>query len=202
MKAHIFNFSASTGRWLATGMLMAMILLIAAVPAYAAMATDEFYPDDTDGTEMQLMEPAQLELYFGPEWAGAQFTLETDVGGYPGTIPVANDGSMRMEIGGSHTYVLRLVSGAAGTQSGTVGMTGTEQAPAPQPEGTDSEVGVQTTAPAETQPAEEQSGGVPLVPIIIFLAGLVIAGGILLAVHLFAKRKAEEEYDDDDDEEE
>ena len=97
MKAHTFCFSASAKRWLAIGMLMAMILLIAAVPAYAAMATDEFYPDDTDGTEMQLMEPAQLELYFGPEWAGAQFTLETDVGGYPGTIPVANDGSMRMD---------------------------------------------------------------------------------------------------------
>ena len=201
MKAHTLNTSVSAKRWLAIGMLMAMILLIAAVPAYAAMAADEFYPDDTDGTEMQLMEPAQLELYFGPEWAGAQFTLETDVGGYPGTIPVANDGTMRMEIGGSHTYVLRLVSGATGTQSGTVSMAGTDQAPTPLPEGSESEVGVQTTAPAEIQPAEEQSGGVPLVPIIIFLAGLVIAGGILLAVHLFAKRKAEEEYDDDDDEE-
>ena len=201
MKAHTLNTSVSTKRWLAIGMLMAMILLIAAVPAYAAMATDEFYPDDTDGTEMQLMEPAQLELYFGPEWAGAQFTLETDVGGYPGTIPVANDGSMRMEIGGSHTYVLRLVSGATGTQSGAVGMTGTEQVPASQPEGPESEVGMQTTVPAETQPAEEQSGGVPLVPIIIFLAGLVIAAGILVAVHFLTKRKAEDEYDDDDDEE-
>ena len=75
MKAHIFNISVSARRWLVIGMLMAMILLFAAVPAYAAMAADEFYPDDTDGTEMQLMEPAQLELYFGPEWAGAQFTL-------------------------------------------------------------------------------------------------------------------------------
>ena len=201
MKAHTLNTNASAKRWLAIGMLVTMILLIAAVPAYAAMATDEFYPDDTDGTEMQLMEPAQLELYFGPEWAGAQFTLETDVGSYPGTIPVANDGSMRMEIGGSHTYVLRLVSGAAGTQSGTVGMTGTEQAPAPLPEGSESEVGMQTTVPAETQPAEEQSGGVPLVPIIIFLAGLVIAAGILVAVHFLTKRKAEDEYDDDDEEE-
>ena len=201
MKAHTLNTGASAKRWLAIGMLMAMILLIAAVPAYAAMATDEFYPDDTDGTEMQLMEPAQLELYFGPEWAGAQFTLETDVGSYPGTIPVANDGSMRMEIGGSHTYVLRLVSGATGTQTGTVGVTGTEQAPAPLPEGSESEVGVQTTAPAETQTAEEQSGGVPLVPIIIFLAGLVIAAGILVAVHFLTKRKAEDEYDDDDEEE-
>ena len=201
MKAHTLNTSVSAKRWLAIGMLMVMILLIVAVPAYAAMATDEFYPDDTDGTEMQLMEPAQLELYFGPEWAGAQFTLETDVGGYPGTIPVANDGSMRMEIGGSHTYVLRLVSGATGTQTGTVGMTGTEQAPAPLPEGTESEAGVQTTVPAQTQPAEEQSGGVPLVPIIIFLAGLVIAAGILVAVHFLTKRKAEDEYDDDDEEE-
>ena len=201
MKAHTLNTGVSAKRWLAIGMLMAMILLIAAVPAYAAMATDEFYPDDTDGTEMQLMEPAQLELYFGPEWAGAQFTLETDVGSYPGTIPVANDGSMRMEIGGSHTYVLRLVSGATGTQTGTVGMTGTEQAPVPLPEGSESEVGVQTTVPAQTQPAEEQSGGVPLVPIIIFLAGLVIAAGILVAVHFLTKRKTEDEYDDDDEEE-
>ena len=201
MKEHTLNTGVSAKRWLAIGMLMAMILLIAAVPAYAAMATDEFYPDDTDGTEMQLMEPAQLELYFGPEWAGAQFTLETDVGGYPGTIPVANDGSMRMEIGGSHTYVLRLVSGATGTQSGAVGMTGTEPAPAPLPEGSESEVGVQTTVPAETQPTEEQSGGVPLVPIIIFLAGLVIAAGILVAVHFLTKRKTEDEYEDDDDEE-
>lgn len=178
--------------------LMAALLLCAAVPAYAAMAPDEYVPDDTDGTEMQLMEPAQLELYFGPEWAGAQFTLETDVGGYPGTIPVSNDGTVRMEIGGSHSYVLRLVSTVAVPPAAATS-TETETVPGAAGDGADSAGVTQAPdAPADTQ-EEEDSGGIPVVPIICFLGGLVIAVGVLIGMRILSRRRVEDEYDDEEE---
>ena len=54
---------------------------------------------DTDGTEMQVMEPSQLEVQLGPEWAGVEFELRTDAGVYPGTIAVDEGGILSLEIG-------------------------------------------------------------------------------------------------------
>lgn len=79
------------------------------MPSYANGPEDDYVPDDTDGTELQIMQPSQLEIRLGSDWAGAEFELETDVGEYPGTVPVSIDGTLSMELGGSETYVLRLV---------------------------------------------------------------------------------------------
>ena len=61
---------------------------------------------DTDGTELNLLEPSKLEIQLGNDWSGVQFQLKTDVGVYPEEIEVGEDGVLRLEIGGSSTYVL------------------------------------------------------------------------------------------------
>lgn len=61
---------------------------------------------DTDGTEMKILQAQQLEVQLGTAWAGVEFQLRTDAGLYPGTVKVGDDGVLRMEIGGSKSYVL------------------------------------------------------------------------------------------------
>lgn len=82
-----------------------MLLLLLPQTAYAA--------DGTDGTEMQVLQPQQLEIQLGSNWAGVEFQLKTDAGLYPGTISVGEDGVLRLEIGGSSTYTLTCLNSSA-----------------------------------------------------------------------------------------
>ena len=63
----------------------------------------------TDGTELEVVQPEQLEIQLGESWAGVAFELKTDAGMYPGVILVGEDGILRLEIGGSTSYILRRV---------------------------------------------------------------------------------------------
>ena len=56
---------------------------------------------DTDGTELQILEPSYLEIQLGIDWAGTEFQLRTDMGLYPDTIQVDENGILHLEIGGS-----------------------------------------------------------------------------------------------------
>ena len=66
----------------------------------------------TNGDEMQVATPEKLEIHLGQEWAGVTFELTTDYGKYPDPIPVGEDGVLRLEIGGSSSYVLSCLSSA------------------------------------------------------------------------------------------
>ena len=46
---------------------------------------------DTDGTEIQVLQPERLEIQLGTAWAGVEFQLRTDSGLYPDPIPVGED---------------------------------------------------------------------------------------------------------------
>ena len=65
---------------------------------------------DTDGSEIIVVQPEKLEIQLGMDWIGAEFQLRTDQGLYPNLIPVGNDGVLRLEIGGSGSYILSCVS--------------------------------------------------------------------------------------------
>ena len=65
---------------------------------------------DTDGSEIIVVQPEKLEIQLGMDWIGAEFQLRTDQGLYPNLIPVGNDGVLRLEIGGSSSYILSCVS--------------------------------------------------------------------------------------------
>lgn len=144
----------------------------------------------TTGDELQLMEAEKLEIQLGTEWAGVEFQLKTDAGLYPGTVKVGQDGVLRMEIGGSKSYILTCMNSAVKVPEVT-------QAPATTE--TDSEQNN-----SETDSAEEGSAtvaGIPVLHIVLFAGGMVVAIGALIAMHVVKRRRENEPvYDEDDDE--
>lgn len=144
----------------------------------------------TTSDELQLMEAEKLEIQLGTEWAGVEFQLKTDAGLYPGTVKVGQDGGLRMEIGGSKSYILTCMNSAVKVPEVT-------QAPATTE--TDSEQNN-----SETDSAEEGSAtvaGIPVLHIVLFAGGMVVAIGALIAMHVVKRRRENEPvYDEDDDE--
>ena len=144
----------------------------------------------TTGDELQLMEAEKLEIQLGTEWAGVEFQLKTDAGLYPGMVVVGQDGVLRMEIGGSKSYILTCMNSAVEVPEVT-------QAPATTE--TDSEQNN-----SETDSAEEGSAtvaGIPVLHIVLFAGGMVVAIGALIAMHVVKRRRENEPvYDEDDDE--
>lgn len=160
----------------------------------------------TNGDEMQVATPEKLEIHLGQEWAGVTFELTTDYGKYPDPIPVGEDGVLRLEIGGSSSYVLSCLSSEA-------------EAPAPG-ESLPSE-----TVPSETIPSEDatvskddltdieeveptESGqedgtvaGIPISHIIMFGGGLLVAVGALIGINYFQKRREHTGNEDDENDE-
>jgi len=133
--------------------------------------------DDTDGTELQVAQPVILEVQLGPQWAGVEFQLKTDAGLYPGTIAVGQDGILRTELGNSGSYVLScLTLNAAVPSPGDI----------PSPDVTQQEQEPLTTDSAENADAASQNvqeqdtgrptvGGIPVMHIILFGGGLLLA---------------------------
>ena len=58
--------------------LLFMVVTILAL----MMPQTVFATGGTDGTELQVAEPASLEIQLGAEWAGVEFDLKTDGGMY------------------------------------------------------------------------------------------------------------------------
>ena len=161
----------------------------------------------TNGDEMQVATPEKLEIHLGQEWAGVTFELTTDYGKYPDPIPVGEDGVLRLEIGGSSSYVLSCLSSEM-------------EAPAPG-ETTPSENASPESTPAEdatvnkdelediddvtpTEPTEEDGkvAGIPVSHIIMFGGGLLVAVGALIGISYFQKRRAQSSGDADDENDE
>lgn len=165
----------------------------------------------TNGDELQVAEPEQLVIQLGESWAGVEFELKTDAGIYPGTITVGEDGVLRLEIGGSKNYTLSCLNSSV-------------QVPDPvdqdlqTTEPQENEVEHQTdpeTTPSEapsvpdptesvdvpTDPDQTTDAGIPTTHVVIFVVGLVVAIGILIALKYLPKRHtASTVYEDDDEE--
>ena len=144
----------------------------------------------TTGDELQLMKAEKLEIQLGTEWAGVEFQLKTDAGLYPGTVKVGQDGVLRMEIGGSKSYILTCMNSAVEVPEVT-------QAPATTE--TESEQNN-----SETNSAEEGSAtvaGIPVLHIVLFGGGMVVAIGALITMPVVKRRRESEPvFDEDDDE--
>ena len=160
----------------------------------------------TNGDEMQVATPEKLEIHLGQEWVGVTFELTTDYGKYPDPIPVGEDGVLRLEIGGSSSYVLSCLS------SETEAPAPIETSPSENPpsESTPAEdataskdelVDIEDVTP--TEPAEEggKIAGIPISHIIMFGGGLLVAVGALVGINYFQKRRANasNEYDENDE---
>lgn len=160
------------------------ILCFSVIPVWAE-------PQGTDGTELQVAQPEQLEIQLGSEWAGVEFQMKTDAGLYPGTIPVGQDGVLRLEIGGSKSYVLTCMNSATKTPSPTQAPATTESQPEKQTEGSSAEESSATVA------------GIPVLHLCLFVGGMVLSVGGLITMYVVKRRREDEdgyEYDDDEDE--
>ena len=150
-------------------------------------------PQGTDGTELQVAQPEQLEIQLGAEWAGVEFQLKTDAGLYPDTIPVGQDGVLRLEIGGSRSYVLTCLNSSEKAPSQAQAPAATES----QPE-----------EPQESDASEEKEAtvaGIPILHLCLCAGGMVLAVGGLIAMYVVKKRREEDggyEYEEDEYEDE
>ena len=183
-------------KWMKCILTILSLLCILCVPVSTTYAA----PQGTDGSELQVMEAEKLEIQFGADWAGVEFQLKTDAGLYPGTVIVGEDGVLRMELGGSSQYILSCMNSSAAV---------------PKPYETDSKD--QTQAPATTESEPNSSGGVsdsdapsesdqtvagiPVMHLIFFVGGRVLAIGTLIVLHVMKKRREMEGPGDEDDEE-
>ena len=160
----------------------------------------------TNGDEMQVATPEKLEIHLGQEWAGVTFELTTDYGKYPDPIPVGEDGVLRLEIGGSSSYVLSCLSSE--TEAPAPSETSpSENAPSESTTAEDATVSKDELEDIEdvtpTEPTEEDGkvAGIPVSHIIMFGGGLLVAVGALIGINYFQKRRANasNEYDENDE---
>ena len=179
---------------------LAFIVSVAYLICFPVEGT--YSPDQgTDGTELHVIQPSQLEIYLGEEWVGAQFELETDAGMYPNAIPVGEDGTLRLEIGGSSKYILRLNeiphSDVAATDETVTSEPNAETAPQPSTEPTQAEHAPEESVPGLAEPAQNTLAGIPVKHIVFFGGGLVIA--VIALILMRKSQKNNPYYDDEDD---
>ena len=160
----------------------------------------------TNGDEIQVATPEKLEIHLGQEWAGVTFELTTDYGKYPDPIPVGEDGVLRLEIGGSSSYVLSCLSSETEAPA-PIETSPSENAPSESTPAEDATVSKDELEDIEdvtpTEPTEEggKVAGIPVSHIIMFGGGLLIAVGALVGINYFQKRRANasNEYDENDE---
>lgn len=189
-------------------MFMSLVLMVTMLIPQTVFATG-----GTEGDEMQVMEPEQLEIQLGTDWAGVEFELKTDAGMYPGTIPVGEDGVLRLEIGGSSTYILTCLNSEVSVPDPT-------QAPATEEADTTDDT-AEESAQTETGTSEESSGevmeetapedqvdgeeentiaGIPVMHLALFGGGLLIAVAALVGMRVASRRKAiDADYEEEDE---
>ena len=186
----------------AVALVLAMVCIFCfPVPASATA-------QGTDGTELEVIQPQNLEIQLGESWAGVEFELKTDAGMYPGVITVGEDGVLRLEIGGSENYILSCLNSFVEIpEPGEPETAATEEAPATDP--TEGEQSVdategEETQPTETVPAEEEEGtvaGIPVMHIALFGGGLIVAIGALVGINFYQKRSGKSNKSEEDDDE-
>lgn len=188
--------------------VLSLVLMVTMLIPQTVFATG-----GTEGDEMQVMEPEQLEIQLGTDWAGVEFELKTDAGMYPGTIPVGEDGVLRLEIGGSSTYILTCLNSEVFVPDPT-------QAPATEEADTTDDT-AEESAQTETGTSEESSGevmeetaqedqvdgeedntiaGIPVMHLALFGGGLLIAVAALVGMRVVSRRKAiDADYEEEDE---
>ncbi len=186
----------------AVALILAMVCLFCfPVPASATA-------QGTDGTELEVIQPQNLEIQLGESWAGVEFELKTDAGMYPGVIVVGEDGILRLEIGGSENYILSCLNSTV-----EVPMPGetvpaeevNEPAADPSEEADPTEDNQEEeTVSSESLPEETQEGtlgGIPVKHLVLFGGGLIVAIGALVGINFYQKRSGKSNNSEEDDDE-
>ena len=186
----------------AVALVLAMVCLLCfPVPASAAS-------QGTDGTELEVIQPQNLEIQLGEAWAGVEFELKTDAGMYPGVIIVGEDGILRLEIGGSENYILSCLNSSvdipipgetAPAEEVTEPVANATEETDPAAETEEAETVASESLPEETQ--EGTLGGIPVKHLVLFGGGLILAIGALVGINFYQKRSGKSAGSKDDDDE-
>lgn len=166
----------------------------------------------TDGTELEVIQPQNLEIQLGESWAGVEFELKTDAGIYPGMISVGADGVLRLEIGGSEYYILTCMNSSVEIPepSDTIPeekVTGPgDESFTEASEDADATVdSSEGTAADETAPADAAAqgtvAGIPVTHIVLFGGGLIVAIGTLIGIQVYQKKRENTRPEDDENDE-
>ena len=187
------------------------ILLVLSVVCILCCQIPAVYAD-TDGTEMQVIQPEQLEIQLGTSWAGVEFQLKTDAGIYPGVITVGEDGILKLEIGGSSSYILSCTGSsvavpAPDAEPEVIPNADENVEIIDEPDASDDIEDPSDSAIDESEDlenTEEPNGatvaGIPVLHIALFGGGLLLAVAALLVIRFTGKKRAlDAEYEDDDD---
>ena len=184
----------------AVALILAMLCILCfPIPASAVS-------QGTDGTELQVMKPQNLQIHLGEDWAGAGFELTTDAGKYPGVIPVGEDGVLRLEIGGSENYILNCLNSTVATPAPNESFPAETEMSSEAESGNDSPnmnkesaSSTEETVPAEAS-TEHTIAGIPITHLTLFVGGLIVAAGTLTGIHISQKRRvAHVDYDENDE---
>ena len=155
---------------------------------------------DTDGTELKITaQPDRFFLELGPDWAGTQFELKLDTGVFPVPVVTNESGILSIDLGGSKTYTLRLIS----TPGSEVGQ------PLPQPS-QESEIqekpdagkldNTNASSDKSLPTAKAHNQGIPALHLILFVVGSLAAIGAVIIIGIFKKRREKYDYDYDEEE--
>ena len=181
--------------------LIAALVCILCFPVPASAVSQ-----GTDGTELQVLKPQNLEIHLGESWAGVEFELNTDAGKYPGVIPVGEDGVLRLEIGGSENYILNCLNSTVATPAPNESIPAGTEMSSESESGNDSPNMNEESASSteETVPVvastEHAIAGIPIAHLTLFVGGLIVAAGTLTGIHISQKRRAAHvDYDENDE---
>ena len=188
---------------------MALVLAMVCILCFPVPASA--VSQGTDGTELEVIQPSNLEIQLGESWAGVEFELKTDAGMYPGVITVGEDGVLRLEIGGSENYILSCVNSTVEVPFPGETLQGEETTPADESNTELSGDTDPTADPTEviasdqTEPEGEAGGtvaGIPIAHLALFGGGLVVAVGGLVGIHVYQKKRQSSASDEDDENDE
>lgn len=165
--------------------LTVLVLALALCPAALA--------DTGPDTPRITRQPDQLILQLGARWAGVEFELRTDAGVFPAPVVVDASGVLTMDLGGSTTYTLSCLDSTVPIP---------DPAPVEDPPGAGQAVQPEPPAPQPDTPAPAESRqGVPVLYLVVFIGGMVLAVGGLAALYLTKRRlqAGDEEWEDEDE---
>ncbi len=145
-------------------------------------------------------------MQLGTAWAGVEFRLKTDSGMYPGTIPVGDDGVLRLEIGGSSSYQLSCIGSVVPAPTpNPLPSPASSEKPNPTPVPTlaaeESASPQATIAVSEVEPVDSEFTlrDIPVWQLGLFGGGLVVAIGVLIVLAVLKRRRGDDSDEDDED---
>ena len=170
--------------------MILICILLASCLVFPASAKE-----GTEGDELQVLQPERLEIQLGAELAGAQFSLKTDAGMYPGTVVADANGTLKLEIGGSSSYVLTRLDATSAAPAAVL----TDDPTQPVSEMPAGEA--ETAAPEETVSADpaQQDNTIPTMHIILFAGGTVLCIAFLVISFVLKRRRARDYYEEDEE---